>query len=31
VLETLREGVDAVYDKPLDVPRLLEALDRLVR
>jgi two-component system, NtrC family, response regulator HydG len=31
VQETLRQGVDAVYYKPLDVPQLLEALDRLAR
>ncbi len=31
VQKTLKEGVDSVYYKPLDVPRLLEALDRLAR
>lgn len=31
VQQALGEGVDAVYYKPLDVPKLLEALDRLVR
>jgi two-component system response regulator HydG len=31
VQETLRGGVDALCFKPLDVPRLLEALNRLVR
>jgi two-component system, NtrC family, response regulator HydG len=31
VQNTLKEGVDPVYYKPLDVSRLLEALDRLAR
>jgi two-component system, NtrC family, response regulator HydG len=31
VQNTLKEGVDAVYFKPLDMSQLLEALDRLAR
>ena len=31
VQQALGEGVDAVCYKPLDVPKLLEALDRLAR
>jgi DNA-binding NtrC family response regulator len=31
VEDALREGADAVCHKPLDVPRLLEALERLTR
>ena len=31
VQETLKEGVDAVCRKPLDVPQLLQTLDRLAR
>ncbi len=31
VQEAIKEGVDAVCYKPLDVARLLQVLDRLVR